>query len=42
MDSKTDKEEGNCNDIALLSEIIADFKSWQDVNPKMPLVITTW
>ena len=29
MNSKTDREDRGCDDIALLSEIIADFRFWQ-------------
>ena len=29
MNSKTDKEDRSCDDIAFLSEIIADFRFWQ-------------
>ena len=30
MNSKTDKEDRSCDDIAFLSEIIADSRFWQD------------
>ena len=30
MNSKTDKEDRNCDDIAFLSEIIADSRFWQE------------
>jgi hypothetical protein len=31
MNSKTDKEDRSCDDIAFLSEIIADFRLWQEI-----------
>ncbi|CAB1057505.1 hypothetical protein D1BOALGB6SA_2258 [Olavius sp. associated proteobacterium Delta 1] len=31
MNSKTDKEDRSCNDIAFLSEIIANFRFWQAI-----------
>ena len=32
MNSKTDKESRSCDDIAFLSEIIANFIFWQEIN----------
>jgi hypothetical protein len=31
IDSKTDKEDRSCDDIAFLSEIISDFRFWQEI-----------
>ena len=31
MNSKTDKEDRSCDDIAFLSEIIVDFIFWQEI-----------
>ena len=31
MNSKTDKEDRSCDDIACLSEIIIDFRFWQAI-----------
>ena len=31
MNSKTDKEGRSCDDISFLSEIIADFRFWQEI-----------
>jgi hypothetical protein len=31
MPFKTDKEDRGCDDIAFLSEIIADFRFWQEM-----------
>jgi hypothetical protein len=30
MNSKTDKDDRSCDDLAFLSEIISDFRFWQD------------
>jgi hypothetical protein len=35
MDSKTDKENRGCDDIAFLSEIIEDFRFWQGILKQM-------
>ena len=35
MNSKTDKENRSCDDIAFLSEIIENFRFWQEIVPQL-------
>jgi len=39
MNSETDKEDRSCNEIFFLSEIIADFRFWQELRSSFGLIL---